>query len=236
VRRATAGEFEILGELGRRTDGGIAYLARDLVEPRLVALRLEQSPGGRHNYVLDVLKELDATLPSIGKGCPRCSAPPRGWGRYCPACGFDLSGLSETRGRVADTKLQSVVKAAAGDDYQILGEMPQAEGGGAVFFARERGRRTIVGLRVRKGRSRGYALERTAILPLLTEEEEGADSTPSHSSPWHQGGSSGLTEAWMHDESSKPTYSRSSRTGEDFQLLAVGAALAALALILGGLL
>jgi hypothetical protein len=167
VRRATAGEFEILGELGRRTDGGIAYLARDLVEPRLVALRLEQSPGGRHNYVLDVLKELDATLPSIGKGCPRCSAPPRGWGRYCPACGFDLSGLSETRGRVADTKLQSVVKAAAGDDYQILGEMPQAEGGGAVFFARERGRRTIVGLRVRKGRSRGYALERTAILPLL---------------------------------------------------------------------
>lgn len=44
VREVAAGEFEILGELGHRPGGGIAYLARDLSQPRLVALRFQLTP------------------------------------------------------------------------------------------------------------------------------------------------------------------------------------------------
>ena len=172
VRKAAAGEFEILGELGRRADGGIAYLARDLVEPRLVALRLEHNPGGRHNYVLDVLQELDATLPSTGSGCPRCSAPPRGWGRFCPACGYDLSGGSGSRSHGSRGERRRAVQDAAGAQYLILGEMQRAEGGGVVYFARERGKQTIVGLRLTEGPSQRYSVDRTAVLPLLSHKSE----------------------------------------------------------------
>jgi hypothetical protein len=177
VRKAAAGEFEILGELGRRADGGIAYLARDLVEPRLVALRLERTPGGPHNYVLDVLKELDATLPTTGDGCPRCSAPLRGWGRFCPSCGLDLSGGSGSRGGLPGRELLQAAREAAGAQYQILGEMKRAEGGGRVYFARERGKQTIVGLRLKEGPSRSYSVDRTAVLPLLSDAPEAAGGT-----------------------------------------------------------
>jgi hypothetical protein len=180
VRRAAAGEFEILGELGRRADGGIAYLARDLAEPRLVALRLERTPGGPHHYALDVLKELDATLPTTGDGCPRCSAPPRGWGRFCPACGLDLSGGSGSRTGLPSGELLQAAREAAGAQYQILGEMKRAEGGGKVYFARERGKQTIVGLRLTEGPSRSYSVDRTAVLPLLPDPTEGAgEASPS---------------------------------------------------------
>ena len=174
VRKAAAGEFEILGELGRRADGGIAYLAKDLVEPRLVALRLERTPGGPHNYTLDVLKELDATLPTTGDGCPRCSAPPRGWGRFCPACGLDLSGGSGSRAGLRSGELIQAAREAAGAQYQILGEMKRAEGGGMVYFARERGKQTIVVLRLNEGPSKSYSVDRTAVLTLLTDAPEGA--------------------------------------------------------------
>jgi hypothetical protein len=172
VRKAAAGEFEILGELGRRADGGIAYLAKDLVAPRLVALRLERTPGGPHNYALDVLKELDATLPATGGGCPRCAAPPRGWGRFCPACGLDLSGGSGSRAGLPSGELLQAAREAAGAQYQILGEMKRAEGGGMVYFARERGKQTIVGLRLNEGPSKSYSVDRTAVLTLLTDAPE----------------------------------------------------------------
>lgn len=63
VQKAAEGEFEILGQLGRRSEGGIAYLARDLSRPRLVALRIQLTPGSQNDYVLDVLEELDFSFP-----------------------------------------------------------------------------------------------------------------------------------------------------------------------------
>lgn len=53
VPEVAAGEFEILGELGFRPDGGIAYLAGDLSRPRLVGLRFLLIPGSENDYVLD---------------------------------------------------------------------------------------------------------------------------------------------------------------------------------------
>ena len=40
VKGAAAGEFTVLGEIGRASDGTIAYLARDVSSKKLVALRL----------------------------------------------------------------------------------------------------------------------------------------------------------------------------------------------------
>lgn len=178
VRKAAAGEFEILGELGRRPEGGIAYLARDLAQSRLVALRFELTPGSQHDYVLDVLQELDASLPASGLGCPGCGKPLRGWGRYCPGCGYDLSGSSGSDLTAAGTKTLEKARALVGDGYEILGEMKRAEGGGRIYFAREQGKDTIVGFRLRQEegkRGKKVAMDRTAVIPSLGEESGGGE-------------------------------------------------------------
>jgi hypothetical protein len=178
VRKAAAGEFEILGELGRRPEGGIAYLARDLAQSRLVALRFELTPGSQHDYVLDVLQELDASLPASGLGCPGCGKPLRGWGRYCPGCGYDLSGSSGSDLTAAGTKALEKARALVGDGYEILGEMKRAEGGGRIYFAREEGKDTIVGFRIRQEegkRGKKVAMDRTAVIPSLGEESGGGE-------------------------------------------------------------
>src|SRR5713226_3537722 len=40
VREAAADDFAVLGEIGRGTDGTVAYLARDRADGRLVALKV----------------------------------------------------------------------------------------------------------------------------------------------------------------------------------------------------
>ncbi len=167
VREAAAGEFEILGELGRRPDGSIAYLARDLAELRLVALRLVRAPGTDYQYSLDVLRELDSSLPAGGTGCPRCSEPLRGWGRFCHRCGGDLSGATTSSEGMSGADLLEAVRQAARNRYEIIGEMGRAEGGGMVYFARERGQDQIVGLRLQKESPREYALGVTSSMPAL---------------------------------------------------------------------
>ncbi len=47
VREAAAGEFTVLGEIGRKPDGTIAYLARDIASKRLaVPSAARRSAGG----------------------------------------------------------------------------------------------------------------------------------------------------------------------------------------------
>lgn len=182
VRKAAAGEFEILGELGRRPEGGVAYLARDLVHGRLVALRFELTPGSRHDYVLEVLKELDSSLPASGLGCPRCGEPLRGWGRFCPGCGHDLSGTSGSDlagGAGGAGGSLDFVSRLAGDEYEVLGQMRRAEGGGMIYFARERGKDTIVGFRMKREEGKKEpGLDRTAVIPSLADETEDRMGTP----------------------------------------------------------
>ena len=193
VRTAASGEFEILGELGRRDDGGIAYLARDLLQPRLVALRLERTPGSRHDYVLNVLEELDGTLPASGTGCLACSQPLRGWGRFCPNCGYDLSGLDASGLSASGAKVEDLVGEVAGAGCKVLGEMSRAEGGGTVFFAKQEGQNTIVGFRLRQGEGADYSVDRTTEITFLPDafQREGSSESsneaegfpPSHMAP-----------------------------------------------------
>jgi hypothetical protein len=167
VREAAKGEFEILGELGRRTDGEIAYLARDLSKPGLVALRLEPNADDRHDYAMTVLEELDGSLPATGGGCQKCYEPLRGWGRYCPKCGHDLSGVDASGAPGSGAQVEALVKRLTGGECDILGEMRRAEGGGTVYFAKQEGEDTIVGIRLRKGEGTDYEVERATEISFL---------------------------------------------------------------------
>ena len=191
VQRAVAGDFEVLGELGRGAKGRIVYLARETASRGLVALQLVPGEGGVESgeLWLDVLRKLDPSVPSAEGQCPRCGQALRGWGRFCSQCGSDLSGVAPGSG--ADTsvdRLLDAVKQAAGQRYEVLGQMDRTEGGGVVYFAREKEGGKIVALRLQKdapaadGRER-YNLGQTMMLnsvvdSLLGPQEPEASPAP----------------------------------------------------------
>ncbi|MGD2122949.1 MAG: hypothetical protein PVJ76_14445 [Gemmatimonadota bacterium] len=184
IRKAAAGEFEILGELGRRPDGGIAYLARDLAQPRLVALRLERQAGGGHNdYVLNVLQELDGSLPASGSGCIRCGKPLRGWGRFCPHCGYDLSGLDTSGIPSSREEVEKLAKDLLGEECRVLGRMRRAEGAGTVVFAKPSSKDTIVGLRLRRGERGEVSMDQATEMHSLSDFTEPTSPPQAGSQP-----------------------------------------------------
>lgn len=171
VRQTAASEYEVFGEIGRNAGGAIAYLARDRHDKKLVALRLTRGASGE--YLLEVAKQLDATLPAAGSECPRCRATLRSWGRYCTKCGLDLwTDASAGATSSKESVLQAVQQATAGK-FEVLGEMTRAEGGGTVYFARELATGKIEALRLRQERGQDYSIGVTSILQrALTSPDE----------------------------------------------------------------
>lgn len=182
VQEAAAGSHEVLGEMGRDAGGRVIYLARDLTSAALVALRLDGAGG---NYVLDVARTLDANVGrAIASACGRCGAPLVEWGKFCPQCGADVAQAAGGPGSRED--LLDAVKAAARDDFEILGEMDRAEGGGAVYFARDLASGKVVTLRLRKEQDTGpatdsYSLGETQVLRPLVDAIGVASSPPAAS-------------------------------------------------------
>ena len=180
VQEAAAGSHEVLGDLGRDAKGRVIYLARDLKSRALVALRLD---GAQGEYVLDVARTLDGTVSaSMSAACDKCGAPRVGWGKFCPQCGADLAQVPvESRSRA---ELLAAVQAAARGEFEILGEMDHAEGGGAVYFARDLASGKVVTLRLRKEQdtsvnSESYSLGETQVLrPLVSSLGKTAAAPP----------------------------------------------------------
>lgn len=169
VRDAAAGSHEVLGDLGRDAKGRVIYLARDLTSRALVALRLDGADG---EYVLDVARTLDGSVSAtMSAACGTCGAPRVGRGKFCPQCGADMAPPAENRSR---GDLLAAVQAAAQSEFEILGEMDHAEGGGVVYFARELASGKVVTLRLRKeqdtsANAQSYSLGETHVLgPLIT--------------------------------------------------------------------
>ena len=167
VREVAEGQFDVLGEMGRGKKGSVVYLARDLSTQRLVALKLFHE--GQDEYTLEVVQQLDGTVPALEGACTRCGKRQEGWGRYCWSCGADLSGIGGTGASSAD--LLDAVVEAAGDSFEVLGEMDRAEGGGRVYFARDKssGRITALRLQKDKGAAGGdeYVISKTQVLKPL---------------------------------------------------------------------
>src|SRR5579864_8167164 len=184
VRDAAAGSHDVLGEMGRDAGGRVIYLARDLKSAALVALRLDGTDG---DYVLDVARTLDATAGrAISTACGRCGAPLVDWGKFCPQCGADVAhAVTESGSR---EELLDAVKAAARGEFEILGEMERAEGGGVVYFARDLASGKVVTLRLRKEQDAGpatdsYSLGETQVLHPLVNAIGAAAPVPPAAAP-----------------------------------------------------
>jgi hypothetical protein len=162
VREASAGEFEVFGEISRGEDGSVVYLARDLVETRLVVLRLTSS--GAEDFYLEVVRELDSSVAAPEGLCVSCQSPLREWGRYCTRCGADLWGDPSFSGEWSRQELLQAVKEMAAGQFEILGEIPRAEGGGFVYFGRDVSTGKVAALRLLKEDADVFSLGQTGLL------------------------------------------------------------------------
>jgi hypothetical protein len=167
VQQAAAADFTVLGEIGRGTDGVIMYLARDTQSNLLVALRLQREGHLANEFTLELARQLDNSMPAPESKCFKCSHAISGWARFCSYCGADLSGADATGGDGSDAMLDAVRQAVAGD-YDVLGQMSRTEGGGAVYFARDRNTKRIVALRLqRDGDGEEFSVGLTSALKPL---------------------------------------------------------------------
>ena len=167
VRAAAGDDFDVLGEIARDGTKTIVFLARDQQSKNLVVLKLvraDQGTSGPDEYSLEVAEKLDASVPDIESRCSRCGAKLRRWARFCTQCGADVSGIAPSSGEnLSQSTLRNAVYAAAAADFDILGEMPRAEGGGLVYFGRKRSNGDIVALRLQKESESEYALDVTRV-------------------------------------------------------------------------
>lgn len=164
VTAAAAGEFAVLGEIGRAPDGTIGYLARDVISKSLVVLRLTRGDPSRNEYILEVASDVDTNVPAPPTTCPKCGAAVRGWARFCTHCGLDLWSDRAAGERWKKEDLVQAVQEATRGRFEILGEMKQSEGGGVVYFARDLETGKIEALRLHKETEREYSIGLTGVL------------------------------------------------------------------------
>ncbi len=153
--RATAQGYDVFGELGRKSDDDVWFLARERGQSALVALRLKlEAPegGGPPVRSLEVAKELGSQVAMDEGDCWKCQSRLRSFARFCSRCGADQTkGTKIASSEAERVELLAEVKAAAGAAYEVIGEMSWGGGGGAIYFAIEAASGELVRLRVRQG-------------------------------------------------------------------------------------
>lgn len=172
VKQMAAGDFEVFGEIGRGDDSTVVYLARDKTAFKLCALKLTPSRSDPDEFVLDVVKELDATLPAFDNPCGKCGTRLQKWGRFCPKCGTDLCDKAEQKWTAEE--LREAVQDFATDRFEILGEMI-TQGGGRIYFARDIPSGRVEALRLQKTSGDEFSLGFTGILKPVIASVVGTD-------------------------------------------------------------
>lgn len=155
VVRKVAREYQVFGELGRKSDADVWFLARKGTDEGLVALRLlarGTDQWGDPKYEVEMAKEVGAAVAAGQTACDACGASLRTFARFCGHCGADQAkGVKGGTPSVADRKLLlAEVREAASELYDVLGEMPWAGGEGVVYFALNRANGELVRLRLRE--------------------------------------------------------------------------------------
>lgn len=176
VRSAAADEFTVLGEIGRAPNGVVAYLARDTASQKLIVLRLTASVTGE--YLLEVVTEIDTSVPAPPTECPRCRAPVRGWGKFCTQCGMNLWSDRTVGARRNKDDLMAAVKDATTGNFEILGEMSRTGGGGVVYFARDLQSGKIEALRLQQEAAGDYSIGLTGVLQRFAQPIAGYKPAP----------------------------------------------------------
>ncbi len=167
VIRKVAADYQVFGELGRKSDTDVWFLARKGEDAPLVALRLLSrgiDQWGDPRYDVEMAKEVGASVAAGQTACDACGAPLRTFARFCGHCGADQAkGVKGGAPSVADRKLLlAEVREAASALYDVLGEMPWAGGDGVVYFALTRSTGALVRLRLRDAEA-GMELGETRV-------------------------------------------------------------------------
>jgi hypothetical protein len=170
LARALTGEYEIVARLGLGSGGAPVYLARELITDTLVALRLPPlvSDSEAREFGLEVVRQIDASLPEIETRCSHCGAVLRQWSRFCSRCGRDISGIAPatvTGAGQTREQLRRLARDAAAGKYDIIGEMTRAEGGGMVYFGRDLANGQVVGLQLESGPEATLMMTATSFAP-----------------------------------------------------------------------
>ena len=152
LARALTGEYDIVARLGVGSTGAPVYLARELITDNLVAIRLPPLVSGNESqeYGLEIVRQIDASLPEIEDRCAHCGAKVRRWSRFCMRCGSDISGVAPSAGQSRED-LRDIVRRTALGKYELLGEMTLTDGGRLVYFGRERSSGQTLGLQLEQG-------------------------------------------------------------------------------------
>jgi hypothetical protein len=153
IIRDRARDHEVFGELGRKSDDDVWFLARKQGDPALVALRLVRRASdewGDPVYEHEVAREVGSDVSLAQARCVACSGHLRTFARFCGHCGADQTkGLKSGASMEERRRMLAEVRGAAAEHYDVLGELPRAEGGGVIYFALQRSNQALVQLRLR---------------------------------------------------------------------------------------
>jgi serine/threonine-protein kinase len=151
LHEATSGGLVVLAILGedegvRGKWGSAAYLAREEATGALVVAALNERVSTSGGYDVTLWRELEELLPGPASWCPHCGTLIDGWMRFC-GCGTDLSGIAPGTEEDRAQLLEHARHATAGE-FELLGVLPYASGGGLAYFARQVEGRAVVALRM----------------------------------------------------------------------------------------
>jgi serine/threonine protein kinase len=151
LREATGGSLEIVALLGsdsgeRSEWGSAAYLAIETATGELVVAALNERIKVPRRYDVTLWRVLGESLPGPTSWCPHCGSVVEGWTRYC-SCSADLSGIAPGTESERRELIDQVRQSVAGE-FELLGSLPYARGGGPAYFARRTEGNAVVALRM----------------------------------------------------------------------------------------
>ncbi|HWC46853.1 MAG TPA: serine/threonine-protein kinase, partial [Casimicrobiaceae bacterium] len=126
--------------------GSVAFLAREEPTGALVVAALNERVGMSAGYDVTLWRSLEESLPGPISWCPQCGAEVDGWTRYC-SCSADLSGIAPGTEEAREALIERVRQSIAGE-FELLGSLPYAGGGGPAYFARRPDGGVVVALRM----------------------------------------------------------------------------------------
>ena len=151
LRQAVGERLTVLALLGSDMHeqsewGSVAFLAREEPTGALVVAALNERVGMSAGYDVTLWRSLEESLPGPISWCPQCGAEVDGWTRYC-SCSADLSGIAPGTEEAREALVERVRQSIAGE-FELLGSLPYAGGGGPAYFARRPDGGVVVALRM----------------------------------------------------------------------------------------
>ena len=193
LREATGGNLSVVAVLGSESGehsdwGSAAYLAFESATGSLVVAALNERVAGPRRYDVTLWRALDESLPGPLNWCWQCGGEVDGWIRYC-SCGADLSGIAPCTEDERRELLEQVRQSVAGE-FELLGSLPYAGGGGPAYFARRTEGNAVVALRMHADGSfedgtRRISLTLTEPLEEVSTGAPAVSSRSLHSGPVH---------------------------------------------------